>query len=112
MLCPGCKRRICGYANSVVVLKVDHVSRRGGRGHDKCAGYLDEVRRDGLAHGRACHRVFWPPVMPGGWAAGPRTLVWGQSGNPDTLDMPISTNGESAEVVTQMFNGLVRAIPG
>lgn len=56
--------------------------------------------------------VFWPPVMPGGWAAGPRTLVWGQSGNPDTLDMPISTNGESAEVVTQMFNGLVRAIPG
>ena len=40
------------------------------------------------------------------------TFVWGQSGNPDTLDMPISTSGETAEVVTQMFNGLVRAVPG
>ena len=56
--------------------------------------------------------MFWPSVAPNGWAAGPTTLVWGQSGNPDTLDMPLSTSGESAEVVTQIFNGLVRALPG
>jgi hypothetical protein len=29
-----------------------------------------------------------PPAAPTGWAAGPTTFVWGQSGNPDTLDMP------------------------
>ena len=55
---------------------------------------------------------LWPAASPIGWAAGSSTLIWGQSGNPDTLDMPISSSGESAEVVTQMFNGLVRALPG
>ena len=55
--------------------------------------------------------VLLAPGSPGR-AAGVTTLVWGRSGDADTLDNPISTNGETAEVVTQMFNTLVRAIPG
>ncbi len=54
-------------------------------------------------------------VVPGsltGWAAGPSTFIWGKSGDADTLDGPVSTNGETAEVTTQIFNLLVRAKPG
>jgi peptide/nickel transport system substrate-binding protein len=55
--------------------------------------------------------VLFAPGSPGR-AAMVTTLVWGRSGDADTLDNPVSTNGETAEVVTQMFNTLVRAIPG
>ncbi|HLY21657.1 MAG TPA: ABC transporter substrate-binding protein [bacterium] len=54
-------------------------------------------------------------VVPGsvtGWAAGPTTLVYGKSGDADSLDSPTSTNGEAYQVTTQIFNLLVRAQPG
>src|SRR5689334_5404030 len=54
-------------------------------------------------------------VVPGsvtGWAAGPTTLVYGKSGDADSLDSPVSTNGEAYQVTTQIFNLLVRAVPG
>jgi len=54
-------------------------------------------------------------VVPGpitGWAAGPTTFVWGKSGDADTLDNNVSSNGETSEVTTQIFNLLVRAKPG
>jgi peptide/nickel transport system substrate-binding protein len=52
------------------------------------------------------------PTSVMSWAAPATTFIWGRSGDADTLDMPLSTNGESAEVVAQIFNTLVRAIPG
>jgi len=54
-------------------------------------------------------------VVPGsvtGWAAGPSAFVWGKSGDAGTLDGPVDTNGETYEVLTQIFNLLVRAKPG
>lgn len=54
-------------------------------------------------------------VVPGSvmsWAAGPTTLIWGKSGDADTLDNQVSSNGETSEVTTQLFNLLVRAKPG
>jgi peptide/nickel transport system substrate-binding protein len=54
-------------------------------------------------------------VVPGsvtGWAAGPTTLIYGKSGDADSLDSPVSTNGEAYQVTTQIFNLLVRAQPG
>ncbi len=54
-------------------------------------------------------------VVPGsvtGWAAGPSTFIWGKSGDADTLDNQVSSNGETSEVTTQIFNLLVRAKPG
>jgi peptide/nickel transport system substrate-binding protein len=54
-------------------------------------------------------------VVPGsltGWAAGPTTFIWGKSGDADTLDNTVSSNGETSEVTTQIFNLLVRAKPG
>lgn len=54
-------------------------------------------------------------VVPGslaGWAAGPTTFIWGRAGDADTLDNPVSTNGETAEVTTQIFNTLTRMKPG
>src|SRR5579872_3579604 len=54
-------------------------------------------------------------VVPGsvtGWAAGPTTFIWGKSGDADTLDNTVSSNGETSEVTTQVFNLLVRAKPG
>ncbi len=54
-------------------------------------------------------------VVPGsvtGWAAGPTTFIWGKAGDADTLDNQVSSNGETSEVTTQIFNLLVRAKPG
>jgi peptide/nickel transport system substrate-binding protein len=54
-------------------------------------------------------------VVPGsltGWAAGPTTFIWGKSGDAGTLDAPVDTNGETYEVITQIFDLLVRAQPG
>jgi len=54
-------------------------------------------------------------VVPGsvrGWAAAPTTLVYGKSGDADSLDSPVSSNGEAYQVTTQIFNLLVRAKPG
>jgi peptide/nickel transport system substrate-binding protein len=51
-------------------------------------------------------------AVPAGRAATVTTFVWGRSGDAETLDSPISTNGETAEVTTQIFNTLVRSIPG
>lgn len=54
-------------------------------------------------------------VVPGsvtGWAAGPVTLIYGKSGDADSLDSATSTNGEAYQVTTQIFNLLVRAVPG
>jgi len=54
-------------------------------------------------------------VVPGsvtGWAATPTTFIWGKSGDADTLDNNVSSNGETSEVTTQIFNLLVRAKPG
>jgi peptide/nickel transport system substrate-binding protein len=54
-------------------------------------------------------------VVPGSltsWAAGPVTFVWGKSGDADTLDNQVSSNGETSEVTTQIFNLLDRAKPG
>jgi peptide/nickel transport system substrate-binding protein len=56
--------------------------------------------------------VLFVPGSLRGWAAGPSTFIWGKSGDADTLDSPISDNGETAEVTTQLFNLLVRAKPG
>lgn len=47
-----------------------------------------------------------------GWAAAPKTFIWGKSGDADTLDIAVSSNGEAFEVGTQIFNVLVRARPG
>ena len=55
--------------------------------------------------------VVVPPSVTG-WAAGPATFVWGKSGDADTLDNNVSSNGETSEVTTQIFNLLVRAEPG
>lgn len=52
-----------------------------------------------------------PGSLPGGAAEVP-TFIWGRSGDADTLDSPNSTNGETAEVIAQMFNTLVRPKPG
>lgn len=54
-------------------------------------------------------------VLPGslpGRAAGVPTFVWGKSGDAGTLDAPVDTNGETYEVITQIFCLLVRAKPG
>ena len=48
-----------------------------------------------------------------GWAAQMSdTFVWGKSGDADTLDNQVSSNGETSEVTTQIYNLLVRAKPG
>ncbi len=52
------------------------------------------------------------PLPQAGFAAGPITFVWGRAGDADTLDNPVSTNGETSEVTTQVFNTLVRLRPG
>ena len=52
------------------------------------------------------------PLPQAGLAAGPTTFVWGRAGDADTLDNPVSTNGETSEVTTQVFNTLVRLRPG
>jgi peptide/nickel transport system substrate-binding protein len=55
-------------------------------------------------------------VLPGsgvGWAATMRdTFIWGKAGDADTLDAPVTTSGETGEVVRQIFNVLVRPKPG
>ncbi len=56
--------------------------------------------------------VLFVPGSLTGWAAGPSTFIWGKSGDAGSLDAPIDTNGETAEVTTQIFNMLVRAKPG
>ena len=40
------------------------------------------------------------------------TFVWGKAGDADSLDNPVSSNGETSEVTTQIFNLLVRAKQG
>lgn len=56
--------------------------------------------------------VLFVPGSVTGWAAGPTTFIWGKSGDADTLDNQVSSNGETSEVTTQVFNLLVRAKPG
>jgi len=54
-------------------------------------------------------------VVPGsltGWAAGPTTFIWGMAADADTMDNPVSTNGGTAAVTTQVFNPLVRMKQG
>jgi len=52
------------------------------------------------------------PISRMGWAAEPKTFIWGKSGDGDSMDSAVSTNGETYEVTTQLFNLLVRAVPG
>src|SRR6516164_9422880 len=57
--------------------------------------------------------VLATPGARMGWAAQMAdTFVWGKSGDADTLDNNVSSNGETSEVTTQIFNLLVRAKPG
>ena len=56
--------------------------------------------------------MLFVPGSVTGWAAGPTTFIWGKSGDGDSMDSAVSTNGETYEVTTQIFNILVRAIPG
>src|ERR1700752_601636 len=55
--------------------------------------------------------LFVPGSHPG-LAAGPRTLIWGRSGDVFTLEIPLSTDTQSTMVSTQLYNTLVRANPG
>src|SRR5437879_13791467 len=53
------------------------------------------------------------PASRTSWAAQMNdTFVWGKSGDADTLDNQVSSNGETSEVTTQIYNLLVRAKPG
>ena len=56
--------------------------------------------------------MLFVPGSVTGWAAAPTTFIWGKSGDGDSMDSPVSTNGETYEVTTQLFNLLVRAVPG
>ncbi len=57
--------------------------------------------------------LLFTPAARMGWAAQMgNTFVWGKSGDADTLDNQVSSNGETSEVTTQIFNVLVRAKPG
>jgi peptide/nickel transport system substrate-binding protein len=57
--------------------------------------------------------LLFTPSVHMGWAAQMgNTFVWGKSGDADTLDNQVSTNGETSEVTTQIYNLLVRAKPG
>jgi len=47
-----------------------------------------------------------------GWAAEPKTFIWGKSGDADTLDINVTSNGEAWEVAAQIFNLLVRTKQG
>jgi peptide/nickel transport system substrate-binding protein len=64
----------------------------------------------------ACFLAAGVLATPGarmGWAAKMNnTFVWGKAGDAGTLDGPVDTNGETYEVITQIFNLLVRAKPG
>ena len=37
-----------------------------------------------------------------GWAAEPKTFIWGKSGDADTLDINVTSNGEAWEVAAQI----------
>jgi peptide/nickel transport system substrate-binding protein len=57
--------------------------------------------------------LLFSPAARMGWAAQMgNTFIWGKSGDGDSLDSAVSTNGEVYEVTTQIFNLLVRAKPG
>ena len=57
--------------------------------------------------------LLFSPAARVGWAAQMNdTFVWGKSGDADTLDNQVSSNGETSEVTTQIYNLLVRAKPG
>jgi peptide/nickel transport system substrate-binding protein len=57
--------------------------------------------------------LLFSPATRTGWAAQMgNTFIWGKSGDGDSLDSAVSTNGEVYEVTTQIFNLLVRAKPG
>src|SRR6516162_7593545 len=56
--------------------------------------------------------IVGAPATRPGWATGAAAFVWGRAGDADTLDNPISTNGETSEVTTQIMNTLVRMKPG
>ncbi len=57
--------------------------------------------------------LLFTPAARMGWAAQmSNTFIWGKSGDAGTLDAPVDTNGETYEVITQIFNMLVRAKPG
>jgi peptide/nickel transport system substrate-binding protein len=57
--------------------------------------------------------LLFTPAAGKTWAAQMSdTFVWGKSGDADTLDNQVSTNGETAEVTTQIYNLLVRAKQG
>ncbi len=57
--------------------------------------------------------LVFTPAARMGWAAQmSNTFVWAKSGDADTLDNQVSSNGETSEVTTQIFNVLVRAKPG
>jgi len=52
------------------------------------------------------------PISRTGWAAAPKTFIWGKSGDADTLDINVTGNGEAWEVAAQIFNLLVRTKQG
>ncbi|TMI91083.1 MAG: ABC transporter substrate-binding protein [Bacillati bacterium ANGP1] len=57
--------------------------------------------------------LLFSPAARVGWAAQMNdTFVWGKSGDADTLDNQVSSNGETSEVTTQVYNLLVRAKQG
>ena len=57
--------------------------------------------------------LLFTPAARMSWAAQMNdTFVWGKSGDADTLDNQVSSNGETSEVTTQIYNLLVRAKPG
>src|ERR1700730_13368520 len=52
------------------------------------------------------------PAAHVGWAGEPKTVIWGKSGDADTLDINVTSNGEAWEVAAQIFNLLVRTKQG
>jgi peptide/nickel transport system substrate-binding protein len=57
--------------------------------------------------------LLFSPAARQGWAAQSNdTFIWGKSGDADTLDNQVSSNGETSEVTTQIYNVLVRAKQG
>jgi len=53
-----------------------------------------------------------PPPASTGAAAEPKTFVWGKTGDADTLDINVTSNGEAWEVAAQIFSLLVRTKQG
>jgi len=52
------------------------------------------------------------PIGSTGWAAEPKTFIWGKTADADTLDINVTSSGEAWEVAAEIFGLLVRTKPG